>query len=139
MGVTKQTELKDIKKAYYRLAKLYHPDANKNDPDASEKFQQVADAYEVLTDDTKRQEYDTFEATMNQMDAAAKSSGGTSAGPMPQYTYEARWKQQSNVNPEDLFHKVFGDMNFEQKYSDFADNRFGRGRTTEVGLVFFLS
>lgn len=47
-----------MKKAYRRLAKELHPDKNKNDPEASQKFQDLGAAYEVLSDDDKRATYD---------------------------------------------------------------------------------
>jgi DnaJ homolog subfamily A member 3 len=47
LGVSKNASVKDIKKAYYQLAKKYHPDTNKDDPNASKKFQEVSEAYEV--------------------------------------------------------------------------------------------
>jgi len=40
--------LKDVKKAYYQLAKKFHPDTNKNDPETIKKFQEVSEAYEVI-------------------------------------------------------------------------------------------
>jgi DnaJ family protein A protein 3 len=47
LGCPKNASAKDIKKAYYDLAKKYHPDRNKNDPNAQTKFQEVSEAYEV--------------------------------------------------------------------------------------------
>lgn len=47
LGVPRNASGKDIKKAYYQLAKKYHPDTNKNDPNAQRKFQEVSEAYEV--------------------------------------------------------------------------------------------
>lgn len=47
LGVPKNASQKDIKKAYYELAKKFHPDTNKGDPSANKKFQEVSEAYEV--------------------------------------------------------------------------------------------
>lgn len=47
LGVAKNASQKEIKKAYYQLAKKFHPDTNKGDPSASKKFQEVSEAYEV--------------------------------------------------------------------------------------------
>ena len=47
LGVPRNASGKEIKKAYYQLAKKYHPDTNKNDPSAPKKFQDVSEAYEV--------------------------------------------------------------------------------------------
>jgi len=48
LGVSRDASLEDIKKAYRSLAKQYHPDVNKDDPQASEKFKEINEAYEVL-------------------------------------------------------------------------------------------
>ena len=47
LGVPRNSTLKDVKKAYYQLAKKFHPDTNKNDPETIKKFQEVSEAYEV--------------------------------------------------------------------------------------------
>lgn len=60
LGVPRNASQKEIKKAYYQLAKKYHPDTNKDDPKAKEKFSQLAEAYEVLSDEMKRKQYDTY-------------------------------------------------------------------------------
>lgn len=59
LGVTKQTSADDIRRAYRKLAKKYHPDINK-EPDAEEKFKEVQEAYEVLSDPEKKAKYDQF-------------------------------------------------------------------------------
>ncbi|GEA52153.1 molecular chaperone DnaJ [Vibrio inusitatus NBRC 102082] len=59
LGVSKVASEKEIKKAYKRLAMKYHPDKNSSD-EAEDKFKQIKEAYEVLTDKEKRQQYDQF-------------------------------------------------------------------------------
>lgn len=59
LGVSKTASKDEIKKSYRKLSKQYHPDINK-EPGADEKFKEIAEAYEVLSDDTKRAQYDQF-------------------------------------------------------------------------------
>ncbi len=60
LGVQKGASAEDIKKAYRKLAMKYHPDRNPDNKEAEEKFKEAAEAYEVLSDDEKRQKYDQF-------------------------------------------------------------------------------
>lgn len=60
LGVAKDASADDLKKAYRKLAKKYHPDMNPGDKTAEAKFKEVNEAYEVLSDSTKRQRYDQF-------------------------------------------------------------------------------
>lgn len=60
LGVSKTASLEEIKKAYRRLALKYHPDRNKGDKEAEEKFKEAAEAYAILSDETKRAQYDQF-------------------------------------------------------------------------------
>ncbi len=62
LGVDKSANEKDIKKAYRRLAKQYHPDANPDNPTAEARFKEISQAYEVLNDPEKRAQYDRFGA-----------------------------------------------------------------------------
>jgi molecular chaperone DnaJ len=63
LGVSENASKEDIKKAYKRLAKKYHPDLNKSDPDAAEKFKEINEAASVLGDEKKRAQYDRFGST----------------------------------------------------------------------------
>ena len=60
LGVDKNASEDEIKSAYRKLAKKYHPDLNKDNPEAATKFKEVAEAYEVLGDSTKRSNYDQY-------------------------------------------------------------------------------
>ncbi len=59
LGVSRGATQDDLKKAYRRLARQYHPDVN-NDPSAGERFKEISEAYEILSDDQKRSAYDRF-------------------------------------------------------------------------------
>ncbi len=60
LGVERGADKKDIKKKYRSLANKYHPDKNPDNPEALEKFKELAEAYEILSSDEKREAYDRF-------------------------------------------------------------------------------
>ena len=76
LGVSKSASADEIKRAYRKMAKKYHPDVNK-DPDAEEKFKEVQEAYDVLSDDNKKAAYDRYgHAAFDQTGGFGGGAGG---------------------------------------------------------------
>lgn len=82
LGVKKDAKADEIKKSYRRLARKYHPDVNPNDKTSEDKFKEVQEAYDVLSDDKKRKVFDRFGYYADNLDADSPfSSGAASSGP----------------------------------------------------------
>jgi curved DNA-binding protein len=125
LGVDRNASEKDIKAAFRKLARRYHPDVNPNDKSAEEKFKEVSEAYEVLSDKEKRVRYDQFGQYWQQTGAAGGKGG---------------------VPPEwEGFNFDFGDMGGRQRgqgeridfgesgFSDFFEMLFGAGARQRGG------
>ncbi len=82
LGVSPTAEQNDIKKQYRRMAKQYHPDANKNDPKSAERFKEISEAYNVIGDPEKRKQYDEMRrlGAFSGFGAAGRPSPGARAG-----------------------------------------------------------
>lgn len=76
LGVASNATQDEIKKAYRRLAKRYHPDANQNDPRAADRFKEISEAYQVIGDSEKRKQYDD----MRRLGAFGFGGGASGAG-----------------------------------------------------------
>src|SRR5215471_13610380 len=83
LGVKKDAKADEIKKAYRKLARKFHPDVNPNDKAAEEKFKEVQEAYDVLSDDKKRKVFDRFGYYNDNLDPDAPFASGASAGGGP--------------------------------------------------------
>ncbi|MBN2809019.1 MAG: J domain-containing protein [Deltaproteobacteria bacterium] len=81
LGVGKQASPEEIKKSFRRKARQYHPDVKPDDKEAERKFKEINEAYEVLSDEKKRRDYDTYGEAFNSAGGGAGGfSGGRSAG-----------------------------------------------------------
>ena len=80
LGIGKQADEKEIKKAYRKLAKKYHPDMNPGDKAAEQKFKEVTEAYNVLSDPEKKKLYDQFGFAAFDETGGARSSGAGAGG-----------------------------------------------------------
>jgi molecular chaperone DnaJ len=117
LGVAESATPEEIKKAYRRLAKQYHPDANPNNPSASEMFKQVSEAHSVLSDPEKRKKYDQMRR-LGAFDFTARGDrSGRGAGAA----------QQPGGFSETFDFGDFGSMGL----GDIFSSIFGRGRRAE--------
>ena len=80
LGVSKGSTAEEIKKSYRKLARKYHPDANKGDSASEEKFKEISEAYNVLSDTKRRQEYDEARSLFGSGGRAAGGGSGQYGG-----------------------------------------------------------
>ncbi|KAG7497970.1 hypothetical protein JOB18_046642 [Solea senegalensis] len=99
LGVPQDATERQIKKAFHKLALKYHPDRNKG-PDAESKFREIAEAYETLSDDKRRREYNQFGHASSSGDGHAGGAGGGGGG--GNYNYHQHF-QSFNFNFDDIF------------------------------------
>ncbi|HYG15069.1 MAG TPA: DnaJ domain-containing protein, partial [Bacteroidia bacterium] len=114
LGVGKNASQEEIKKAYRQMAIKYHPDKNPNNPEAEDKFKEAAEAYEVLSDQNKRSQYDQFgHAGMGNRGGYSRGGGG-------------------GMSMDDIFSQ-FGDIFGEgSPFESFFGGGGGRSRTRGV-------
>ena len=134
LGVGRNADEKEIKRAYRKLAKQYHPDMNPGDAKAEQKFKEITEAYNVLSDTEKKKLYDQFGFAAFEDGFSAENAGGFHGGfsgrgngfggfdfgqdgngSYREYHFE-------NGNMDDIFGDIFGDMYHGHR------GRTGRGR-----------
>lgn len=125
LGVAKDATEKDIKSAYRKLARKLHPDVNPNDKTAEQKFKEVNEAYEVLSDAEKRKKYDALGANWKDYENYQRGGGAGEPFSWGDATGGSRsgGSTYRTVNPQE-YEEIFGDLGGA---SDFFRTFFGGG------------
>ena len=130
LGVSKDADEDTLKKAYRKLAKKYHPDANPGDKEAEAKFKEASEAYSVLSDPQKRQQYDQFGHAAFEQGGGAGYGGGFGGFDF------------NGGDMGDIFGDIFGDMfhggqrSGRRSKSSFYQGGFGNGFGGGFGADF---
>lgn len=131
LGVKKDATADEIKKAYRRLARKYHPDVNPNDKSSEDKFKKITEAYDVLSDEKKRKIFDRFgyySDNLSEADARNPFAGSTGRGGSGSANSGAAGFDFSGFNFED----GAGTSSSSGGFSDIFENLFGRNAKTQA-------
>ncbi len=102
LGVSKSASSEDIKKAFRRLARKYHPDVNPGDKKSEEKFKEINEAYEVLSDADKRRKYDMLGPNWQEQFGYPSGAGGRTSG------FRSSSMNYNSTGFSDFFEALFG-------------------------------
>jgi curved DNA-binding protein len=137
LGVARTATADEIKKAHRKLALKFHPDRNKNNKEAEEKFKEIQEAYDVLSDPTKRQNYDQF-GHAGVGGAAAGAGAARNGDPFEAFRRaqqggrrgQSGWRASPGVTVEDFdFGGASGGAGGSGDFSEIFEQMFGGGAT----------
>lgn len=128
LGVPKTATEKEIRNAYRKLAKKFHPDANQNDKKAEARFKEISEAYEVLGTPDKRSKYDQLGANWEQYERFGGASGSPfgSGGRRGSSGQRAHFGNQSNMDFSDFFETFFG-QDSDGFWNNYTQDSFSGG------------
>jgi DnaJ-class molecular chaperone len=132
LGVPRSASQEEIKKAYRKLAMKYHPDKNPNDKKAEEQFKTISEAYEILSDEKKKEMYDQFghEAFERNGGGGNAGYGGYGQGPFT-YTYTSN----GGGNPFEGFEGFSDPFEIFEQFFGFRSPYSGGGRRARFNAV----
>ena len=116
LGVARDASEKDIRQAYRKLARQFHPDVNKNDDAAEEKFKEINEAYSVLSDEESRKKYDLYGDNWRHADQYNRAGGPADGG--------VRWTVRDG---DDLFSAFGGSGSIFEEFFSTGPSPKGRG------------
>jgi molecular chaperone DnaJ len=141
LGIKKDAKADEIKKAYRRLARKYHPDVNPNDKTSEEKFKEVQEAYDILSDEKKRKVFDRFGYYNDNLDpdspfsTGASSGGGTGGYDFSGFNFEPGGSGNSSSSFRDIFSDLFGSGGAKQREPELPRPSPKKGRDIEIPLA----
>ncbi len=140
LGVGRQATQKEISTAFRKLARQYHPDANKGDKQAEQKFKEVSEAHDVLRDPENRRLYDAFgkdwqAAKQAGIDPAQAQAGRRRADPGVSGVGGGGSRGEYPTVSPDEFGDLFGEGGGGQPFSDLFGSMFGGGRSARRGAA----
>lgn len=136
LGVSKDIPQKDVKKAYLKRAKQFHPDLHPDDPKAKAKFQALNEAYEVINDPEKRKKYDQFGEHWKEAENFGATGSGSNygrshyGGGSPFSGFDFSNFDESGEGFSSFFQDLFGHHNYSYRNSNGARHSTGEMNAT---------
>ena len=128
LGVKKGATEKEIKSAFRKLARKFHPDLNPNDREAEAKFKEINEAYEVLSDSEKRKKYNEFGSDWERYQQTQGAPGG--------FDFSQYSQSYGSAGPGGVRYTTTGGEGAED-FSDFFEMLFGRGSRTGTANPYY--